>query len=122
MKVINGLLASLLLISTLYMAACTIKTGVDVDEELPVDNFDLITAREQALKLANLIYQRYEFWNEKTYPFFLYSSNMPNYAWDILKYKVAIKILMKPKEGENHTKEPKGSQEEEAAIWKRTFS
>ena len=97
MKVNNGLLRCLFLFTTVFMARCSTKTGVDVDDELPANEFNLGKAREEALKLSNLIYQRYEFWNEKTYPFFLYSSNMPDYAWDILKYKIAIKTLMKPK-------------------------
>ena len=53
------------------------KTEIDADEDLPLSIFDLDKARESALNLANLIYQRFEFWNEDTYPFFIYSSNMP---------------------------------------------
>jgi hypothetical protein len=88
------------------------KNGIDDDEELPLEKFDLEKARAAAQKTANLIYQRFEFWNEKTYPFFLYSSNMPDYAWDILKYKIAMKMLMKPEAAEDFTMEPKGSQSE----------
>ena len=121
MKVNNGLLRCLFLFSTVFMARCSTKTGVDVDDELPANEFNLGKAREEALKLSNLIYQRYEFWNEKTYPFFLYSSNMPDYAWDILKYKIAIKTLMKPKEGEDHTKESKGSQEDGSSNLEKDF-
>ena len=99
----------------------SVKTGIDDDEELPLDKFDLKKARGEAEKLANLIYQRFEFWNEKTYPFFLYSSNMPDYAWDILKYKIAIKTLMKPNDNNDRTKQPTGAEEEGSSNLEKDF-
>jgi len=53
----------------------------------------LHAAKSQADKLANLIYQRFEFHNKDWFQFFMGSSNMPDYAWDILKYKVAKKFV-----------------------------
>eukprot|EP01038_Epipyxis_sp_PR26KG_P015090 gene15090-20305_t len=42
---------------------------------------------------ANLIYQRYEFHNFSRFQFFIESSNIPNFGWDLIKYKIARKIL-----------------------------
>lgn len=50
-------------------------------------------AKLEADKLANLIYQRFEFHNKDWFQFFLGSSNMPDYAWDILKYKICKKAI-----------------------------
>lgn len=50
-------------------------------------------ARSEASRAANLIYQRYEFHNFDWYQFFLITWNMPDSAWDILKYKVALKLF-----------------------------
>ena len=53
----------------------------------------LIHAKQLADKLANLIYQRFEFHNKDWFQFFMGSSNMPDYAWDILKYKICKKAI-----------------------------
>ncbi len=99
-------------ISNLVLASRRLseKTGIDEDSELPLSILDLGKAKEEAFRLANLIHQRFELWNENTYPFFEYSSNMPDYAWDMIKYKIAMKALMKPAEEEDLTMKPKGSQ------------
>ncbi len=44
-------------------------------------------------ELVNLIHQRYEFDNFKLFQFFLISWNIQGHGWDILKYKLAIKLL-----------------------------
>lgn len=59
-----------------------LPTGVNFDKALEAVN-----------KAANLVYQRFEFHNKVTFQFFLESSNMPTYAWDLIKYKLALKIL-----------------------------
>lgn len=48
---------------------------------------------QQINEVANLIYQRYEFHHEQRYQFFIESSNLPCYGWDLIKYKFAKKIL-----------------------------
>ena len=50
-------------------------------------------AKEEVNKLANLVYQRFEYHNFNRYQFILASSAMPDYTWDILKYKFAKKIV-----------------------------
>eukprot|EP01031_Cornospumella_fuschlensis_P030206 gene30206-36491_t len=42
---------------------------------------------------ANLVYQRFEFSNWERYQFFLESANIPVYGWDLMKYRLAKKIL-----------------------------
>jgi hypothetical protein len=58
---------------------------------------ELETGLQKALQLldktVNLIYQRFEFHNWHQYQFFLGSSNMPSYGWDLIKYRVAKKVL-----------------------------
>jgi hypothetical protein len=53
---------------------------------------------EKALELiqnvSNLIYQRYEFHNTNWFQFFLGSSNLGSESWDLIKYKIAKKILL----------------------------
>ncbi|RYY88341.1 hypothetical protein EON63_02550 [archaeon] len=44
-------------------------------------------------KAANLVYQRFEFSNWDRYQFFLESANMPSYGWDLMKYRLAKKML-----------------------------
>jgi hypothetical protein len=61
---------------------------------------DLITARKKGFEIMNLIYQRYEFHNLYWRQFFLGSFNMPSRAWDIIKYKVATRVILNI--GENH--------------------
>ena len=61
-----------------------INTGFHVD-------FD--EAKAEADKLANLVYQRFEYHNNVTVQFFIESANMPYMAWDILKYKIAKKMV-----------------------------
>ena len=50
-------------------------------------------AKEELNRVANLIYQRYEYGNAYRYQFFLGSANMGSFAWDILKYKFAIRMV-----------------------------
>ena len=57
-------------------------------------SFDIDSAILHAQKTTNLIYQRFEFWHPKRYLFFLYSMNLPTWTWDILKYKLALKVLL----------------------------
>jgi hypothetical protein len=54
---------------------------------------DFKRAKELIHDTANLIYRRFEFDRESTYQFFLEVSNMPPYAWDIQKYKIAKKMV-----------------------------
>ena len=61
------------------------KTSVSID--------DLTVAKQAADKIANLIYQRFEFHNKDWFQFFMGASNMPDYAWDILKYKICKKAV-----------------------------
>jgi len=63
------------------------------------DLTDELSARlEKSLKhlneVSNLVYQRFEFHNAQRYQFFLGSANMPVYGWDLIKYRIAKKILM----------------------------
>jgi hypothetical protein len=52
----------------------------------------LNSARSAALRTLNLIYQRYEFSTPRI-QFLLVSANMPNSAWNIMKYKTATKFV-----------------------------
>lgn len=54
---------------------------------------DFDKALDRLNNITNLIYQRYEFHNTQTFQFFLESSNLPFYAWDLIKFKLAQKIL-----------------------------
>ena len=58
-----------------------------------VANIKYQRAIDEATNVANLIYQRFDIYNEYRFQFFLSSMNMPAFAWDILKYKFAMKIL-----------------------------
>lgn len=49
-------------------------------------------AKSAALRTLNLIYQRYEFSTPRI-QFLLVAANMPNSAWDIMKYKTATKFV-----------------------------
>jgi hypothetical protein len=53
---------------------------------------------EKALELIqnvlNLIYQRYEFHNANWFQFFIGSSNLGSESWDLIKYKIAQKVLL----------------------------
>ncbi len=57
------------------------------------NELDFTKAKELSNTLANLIYQRFEFGNKQWYQYFIEASNMPGYGWDLLKYKIAKKIL-----------------------------
>lgn len=54
----------------------------------------LTTALDQLNKAANLIYQRFELHHWKAAQFFMESSNMPVYGWDLIKNRIAKKILL----------------------------
>ena len=73
-------------------------------------DIDLEAGRKHAQKTINLIYHRFEFWNVDRYPFFLYSMNFPDFAWDTLKYKFALKALLpagsKPEPGSGANMDP----------------
>jgi hypothetical protein len=56
-------------------------------------SFDIETAEKRASELANLIYQRFEYHNNVTRQFFIEAANMPKLSWDIMKLKMAQKIL-----------------------------
>jgi hypothetical protein len=49
-------------------------------------------AKSAALRTLNLIYQRYEFSTPRI-QFLLVAANMPNSAWNIMKYKTALKFV-----------------------------
>ena len=55
--------------------------------------YDLEKAKHLANNVANLVYQRFEFNHTQRFQFFIEASNMPEYGWDILKYKIAKKIV-----------------------------
>lgn len=52
--------------------------------------------RQQAELLADRIHQRFEFDNATWQQYFLITWNMPEQAWDILKYKLAMKLFAPP--------------------------
>lgn len=54
---------------------------------------DFDAARAAIYHATNLIYQRFEFHKRLQYQFFLGSMNFNNRTWDILKYKMALKML-----------------------------
>ena len=71
------------------------KTNMkSLDNSMFWKSINVVEAKREINKVANLIYQRYEYHNKDWRQFFLGSSNMPNFAWDIVKYKIANKILM----------------------------
>jgi hypothetical protein len=51
------------------------------------------SAKKLAGDVANLVHQRFEFDHASRFQFFIEASNMPWYGWDILKYKIAKKIV-----------------------------
>lgn len=57
-------------------------------------NIDFTKVKQQTNEVGNLIYQRYQLdRQDDSHKFFLEVSNMPHYAWDIQKYKIAKKIV-----------------------------
>jgi hypothetical protein len=58
-----------------------------------IDTSKFSIALKQLDEAANLVYQRYEFHRQDLFQFFIESSNMPQYAWDLIKYKLAEKIV-----------------------------
>jgi hypothetical protein len=64
-----------------------------IDTPLDILNASLLDGLDKLDTVGNLIYQRFEFHDKYKFQFFLGSQNMPSYAWDILKYKFAKKIL-----------------------------
>ena len=50
-------------------------------------------AKEELNRVANLIYHRFEYNNSYRYQFFLGSSNMGTFTWDLLKYKFALRMV-----------------------------
>jgi len=61
-------------------------------------NFHFKKPLELINNIANLVYQRFEFHHKQRFQFFLGSANMPAYAWDLIKYKIAKKILLRQNE------------------------
>lgn len=77
----------------------TVRQGADVtDRRILVGGLDaaaiasLNGAKSAALQTLNLIYQRYEFSTPRI-QFLLVAANMPNSAWNIMKYKTATKFV-----------------------------
>lgn len=60
---------------------------------LDIINPSLLNGLNKLDTVGNLIHQRFEFHDKNKFQFFLGSQNMPSYAWDILKYKFAKKIV-----------------------------
>jgi hypothetical protein len=58
------------------------------------EEFDLDLAERRAQKMINLIFQRFEMWHPTRRLFFLYIMNIPDWGWDIMKYKLALKTLL----------------------------
>jgi hypothetical protein len=57
-------------------------------------NVNFEKALEMIQKVSNLIYQRFEFQDYNRFQFFIGSSNFPSDAWDLIKYKVAQRVLL----------------------------
>jgi hypothetical protein len=78
------------------MRSRKLESNIDYKNE-EVINRPVFIDYEKALrsinKVANLIYQRFEFHHTDRFQFFIESSNLPVYGWDLIKYKIAIKIL-----------------------------
>ena len=60
------------------------------------DAFDLDLAERRAQKVVNLIFHRFDMWHPTRRLFFAYILNIPEWGWDILKYKLALKVLLEP--------------------------
>jgi hypothetical protein len=58
-----------------------------------LEKVNISLARERGYELYDLIYHRWEFNSTRSHLFFLGSANMPARAWDMMKYKVALKIM-----------------------------
>ena len=56
-----------------------------------LQTLDIGDAKRQINKVADLIYQRYEYHNKEWRQFFLGASNMPDFAWVII---VIINIII----------------------------
>lgn len=54
---------------------------------------DFESAQNLINSVANLIYQRFEFHRKNEYQFFTGAANIGEMAWDIMKYKFALKML-----------------------------
>jgi hypothetical protein len=79
-----------MMVGLVTIATSLLFANVLADDKIS-NNFD--SAMAIANNVANLIYQRFEFHNYERYQFFLEAQNMPTYGWDILKYKIARKIV-----------------------------
>jgi hypothetical protein len=75
--------------------SCNVIDDISKTSKFIDHKFDFEHSKNLINDLANLIYQRFEFNNSLRFQFFLESSNMASFAWDILKYKFAKKILEK---------------------------
>jgi hypothetical protein len=60
---------------------------------LDASAYDFNKAKSLASTLLNLIYNRYEMYDEPGSQFFLTANNYGSFHWDIIKYKYASKIL-----------------------------
>ena len=58
--------------------------------------FDLDVAERRAQNMVNRIYYRFDMWHPTRKLFFAYILNIPEWGWDILKYKLALKVLLEP--------------------------
>lgn len=84
-------LAALCLVASIHATLANAEgRRLGVPEEL---SKRLSKALEQIDDMANLVYQRFEFHNAKLYQFFIGSANIPVYGWDLIKYRLAKKIL-----------------------------
>ena len=84
-----------LICSLFALCMSTTVTDIDNDTIMPLDVMDLGTAIKEAHSKLDLIHQRFEMWDPLRRPLHLYVMNMPDYAWDILKYKIIIKMMRK---------------------------
>ena len=90
----SDLLASLfIVISTGVIYSASLRSDTVKGRKLSDKNVDFQKARTLIADVTNLIYQRFEFHVFNQYQFFIGSATMGDTAWEIMKYKFAVKIL-----------------------------
>lgn len=75
------------------ISLATFVSSSQQDRQLAEVGESLTKALSLLDKAANLVYQRFEFSHAERYQFFLESANIPLYGWDLIKYRIAEKIL-----------------------------
>lgn len=91
-QIVTLILIVLAIVTHITNVSCIeLRRRLGLDAELSAK---LEKSLKQLNQVANLVYQRFEFHNAQQYQFFLGSANMPVYGWDLIKYRIAKKILM----------------------------